>query len=100
MKLEISKMLTISTVHISEETAKKMDITVENGELPLSVYRKERYGWWIYLTPGISNNNYLPNDLKDCITLAAENHCQWLCIDCDGRVVPGLKKYEHSWGDC
>ena len=86
--MEISKMLTISTAHISEETANHLK---RNG-LFVPCYEFE-YGFFVFVQEGIEDAN-LPQDLKNCLILAKEHGCSWLQLDCDGDYVEGLEKYD------
>lgn len=93
--MEIHKMLTLSTSHISKETAQLFDAF----ELPfdLCIYDKraglDHYGW--FLTDwSLSQGMNIPHDLFACFRVAEENGCDWLCLDCDGEVLKHLPVYE------
>lgn len=94
-ELEIQGMLTLSTVHISEATAKLLQEEPETDALCLSVYEKrsgdELYGWFVYLTGHESKS--VPGDLAAIISLARRNDCGIICLDSDGPVVPSLTVY-------
>ena len=92
--MEISRMLTISTAHITESTAKEL----ENFGPPipdwlcwLSVYTKSDYGWWIFVD---DSEPTTPSDLAACLRLARRHNCEWLCLDCDGEIVDELPTYD------
>lgn len=91
--MEIAKMLTISTAHITAETATKLDLEPNTDEMQLSVYRKSDYGWMIWVNFNLDNCN-ATDDLRKCLELAKANNCEWLCLDCDGEIVDELDKYE------
>lgn len=94
-------MLTISTAHVSKETADLINEECESWSdinFP-ACYTKGEYGYLIYVPDdylvqgedGIEETyESIPDDLHDCILLAMENHCQWLCLDRDGMVVDEL----------
>lgn len=99
--LEISKMLTLSTAHITKETAEKLENRLPHFDSfwsaadHIAVYDKDDYGWWIL----VSELNYaelsqLPVDLAACCRLAMRNGCDWLCLDCDGPIEDCLPTYE------
>ena len=89
--LEICKMLTISTAHITKETADMLSIS----ETDLIVYDKDEYGWWIAVCDiDLYELSGVPDDLAACVRLAMQNGCEWLCLDCDGEVVDCLPTYE------
>ena len=94
--LEICKMLTISTAHIKEETAKILeDHSSSLIDYDLVIYDKDEFGWWIHLPDeDYKELHNVPDDLKVCLNLAVENGCEWLCLDCDGEVVDCLPTYE------
>lgn len=91
--MEITKMLTISTAHITEETARLLELEPDNDNMQLIVYNKADFGWFIYVNEYLENRD-IPDDLRKCLELAKENDCKWLCLECDTDVVDGLDEYE------
>lgn len=100
--MEITKMLTISTAHITQETAELLDkVCKDGGYSRLIVYNKvakyiggtEEYGWFIYCKVGLPDLN-VPEDLLKVMCFARDNDCDWLCLDRDGDVVDSLDKYK------
>lgn len=98
-KLEISKILTLGTAHITEKTADMLAQESELNVMRLTVYNKwsdsEEYGWFIYLNDDPKDNGPIPRDLAACIKLAKDNGCGILCLDCEGPTIPILKTF--SW---
>lgn len=49
MKYEITKMLTLSTAHITEETTVMLERDVKYGtnNIPLAVFNKAEFGWFV-----------------------------------------------------
>ena len=92
ISMDIEKMLTISTAHVSHETEEKLDKESYSDEMQLSVYKKEDYGWFIFIPDTIDDKN-IPDELKKCIELAKRNDCSWLCLDCDGNIEEGLETF-------
>lgn len=94
-KLDIAKILTLSTAHIKPETATMLDNEPNTDSLGLSVYAKARYGWFIYVD-SVSDDalDHLPKDLKACIAFAKEQKCEWLCLDGDGEEIEELNMYQ------
>lgn len=100
--LEICKMLTISTAHVTEEVC---DMLRERayGDLrssvPFVVYEKSEFGYFIYI-----NKDELENDIANCechqslidvVKYAAAHGCELLCLDRDGKmIVKDLPIYE------
>lgn len=102
--MEISKMLTLSTAHITKETADKLDLDCKPVspedywqhsfcfDLGLSIFPKDDFGWFLWIPS--ADRAALPDDLKQCIELALANGCDWLCLDSDGLIEKSLKTYE------
>ena len=87
--IEIENILTISTSHITEETA----AVLENMELV--VYKKGNCGWFIYVDSANAIMDTIPNDLKECLGFAKSLRCNILCLDSDGPIVENMGVY--SW---
>ena len=96
-KLEIDKMLTISSRHVSADTKDLLDQTADdNEEDPMpSVYEKQGYGWLVACDPDNEEtwDNY-PADLVQCMKLTRDNGCFWLCLDADGPRVETLEFFD------
>lgn len=98
--LEITKMLTLSTAHVTEGTFNCIVYEDRLDRMGLPVYMKtthedvERYGVFIYLDMDNMNENSIPEDLMRLIDLAWENRCGILCLDSDGPIMEGLTVYE------
>ena len=94
-EFDISKILTINTCHISEETAKALKSQATDATYPLVIYSKDNFGWFIFIPDYYSDDKEdTPEDLHKCIELALKNDCSWLCIDCDGPETDELEKYD------
>lgn len=98
--LEISKMLTLCTGHISEKTADLITRESDENIMGLCVYTKasegEKYGWFIYLNSNTEDKKHIPSDLLGCIELARDNGCSILCLDHDGPVYSDLPTFDWS----
>ena len=102
--MEISKMLTVSTSHISKETAGLLtEICDYSKESELIIYPKrfkeDYYGWFIFVSEELVIDDMYkntPKDLMRCLLLALKMECDWLCLDRDGEVLnnPYLDVYE------
>lgn len=91
--MEICKMLTLSTLHVSPETMLFLEEAVESGEV--ACYEKEGYGFWIFC--GIDCiGSHIPGDLIFLMDLAREHHCLWLQLDADGPIEETIPIYERS----
>ena len=95
--LEIDKMLTISSRHVSADTKDLLDQAADdNEEDPMPpVYEKQGYGWFVACDPDNEEtwDNY-PADLVQCMKLARDNGCFWLCLDADGPRVETLEFFD------
>ena len=91
--MEISKMLTISTTHISLASADLLDTKEERMETGLVVYEKGNYGWFIHVDE-FFELDATPEDIMNCIFVAKQNNCEWLCLDRDGETIDGLPVYD------
>lgn len=91
--MEICKMLTISTAHISFDTMRHL----QDDDTGVIAYPKEldgvRYGYVILADGSEEYLDEAPDDLRACIELALDNDCAWLVIDCDGEVLNELPVY-------
>lgn len=96
-KLEIDKMLTISSLHVSADTKDLLDQAADdNEEDPMPpVYEKQGYGWLVACDPDNEEtwDNY-PADLVQCMKLTRDNGCFWLCLDADGPRVETLEFFD------
>lgn len=101
---EIDQMITISTCHISQETAQILeDSSEERTSLCLpATYTKGKYGFLIYVGEDFTGDrikdsdacNDVPDDLYECMKLARKQGCVWLCLDRDAMVVDNLPSYD------
>ena len=103
------KTLDCSTAHISKATADRLMLQkslVDRADgdespeyLPLIVYDKDEYGWFIKV-PGKEDldlslvREELPGDLYLVLRYALESKCSWIVFDCDGADVEGLPKFD------
>lgn len=104
-RLEITKMLTISTANISKETADLINEecnTWSNPEFP-ACFTKGEFGYLINVPEDFIGEDEdgapyctydIPDDLFNCMSLAYERDCQWLCFDRDGMVVETLPVFD------
>lgn len=113
---EMSRMLTISSGHLTPKTRAKLDEEVAHpfDELGLAVYHKGPYGWYVYLSDSEVNIYGLTDalvsfvsgapehpitgwekypDLMRIMLFAMKRGIDILCIDSEGEVVTGLPFY-------
>lgn len=94
--MEISKMITVSTAHITEKTAKELHYAAEmmGSSIDVCVYEKKEYGFFIHVSDDWESECEIPSDLMDCIKLARNNGCEWLCLDRDAEIESELPVYK------
>lgn len=102
--MEISKVITLSTAHISKKTGDMIDADPVTNTLGLCIYPKADYGWFIVIDDNAiyqAKTESIPEDLARLILFANDIGCSYLCLDCDGEVIPYLYKYdwesEQNW---
>lgn len=101
-KPEIQNIMTISTMHLTEDTMRTIDQN-KKAYNTLSIYPKiiqngalsALIGYFVYVLHSTVKDraDELPNDLFDIAELAVANNCNMICIDRDGPIVPDLKYY-------
>lgn len=88
--MEITKMLTVSTAHITKETADLLDCDVSRV-----VYQKDDFGWFIHIPDDFDLEEYdIPQELLKLIKFAKDIECDWLCLDCDAEALEYFETYE------
>ena len=102
--MEITKMLTLSTVHITEETCEMLSMCASgkraNYNLDgLVVYKKAEFGYFLYICKDSVDDpakfgKTFPDDLRVVISLAMHCDCELLCLDQDGPVMDFLESYD------
>ena len=105
---EFTRMVTVSTAHVTEETANMLE-KASHGDLDLptmTVYEKKfngttPVGYFIYLCvkPEQIDPNGLPEDLVALVNLAKFCGAGMVCLDGDGPEVEGLPSYCQDFGD-
>lgn len=101
-KPEIQNIMTISTMHLTEDTMKQIDQN-QNSYNTLSIYPKINQsgalsaliGYFIYVLHSTAKErkNELPDDLFAVTEFAIKNNCNMICLDWDGPIIPDIKYY-------
>lgn len=101
--MDITKMLTISTGHVTFETAELLNDEADtwtNLNLP-AIYTKGEYGYMIHVPEDFLDEDEdgplyhdIPGDLHEVMSFAFAHDCNWLCLDRDGEVLKELNYYE------
>ncbi len=92
--MEITKMLTVSTAHISYATAKKLSDKGYRKQMDIAVFEKSIYGWLVHCDPTLEGREGITDDLWRCMELANKNGCEWLCLDSDAQIIDDLPVYD------
>ena len=94
--MEINKMLSLCTAHVTERTAHILENYSEM--LQVVVYDKPKYGWFVHVPDDFKlvievDMDTCPKDLYDCLELAHKNGCGWLNFDADVEPLSELTVY-------
>lgn len=90
----MSSLLTVSSAHIKDSTARILKEEVSFGNIGISVYSKDGFGWFIYLEDIDEYYEDVPEDLLAVMKYAKENGADILCLDSDGYRIMELPTYE------
>jgi len=91
--MEITKMLTVSTAHIMKNTPELLN----DGIRGLVIYKKDEYGWFIFVPSydkEYNNLSLIMPDLHRLLVFAKDMDCEWLCLDCDGEILEYFQTYK------
>ena len=100
-KLEITKMITVSTWHVKEETCKWLSEVCEGQQPDDSFppfYKKGEYGFFVYcdstsIDKALDVEDF-PEDLMAAMFSAFIKGCELLCLDSDGPITKGFERYK------
>lgn len=101
--MNITRCLTISITHVTKDTILKLEDASEHpiNSLNVPIYKYGIRGYWIWCGHNMINNHNggknIPEDLWDCMLLAYENDCKWLCLECCIDNIKDLPVY--NWHD-
>ena len=85
---EVNRELVLSTSHLPEAMANRLESKNPRMFLPYYVYE---YGYRIYNTGEWQD---YPVELQEHIQKATELRCKWVVYDCDGPTYEEFEKYE------
>lgn len=92
--MEIARMWTLSTAHISRETDKWLIGQVKEPTEGLCVYKKTG-GYFVYVPDDFDYEEMnLPEDIETIIAFAIGCGVDWICLDSDGSIENGFKTYK------
>jgi hypothetical protein len=86
--LEIDRMLTCCSSHVTQEDSEILEIP--NGELVSHPYE---YGWLVWTGNGFRPE--LSEAANKLLDFARKHGCEWLRIDGDGPTIDNLETF--SW---
>lgn len=86
------KMMVVSTVHVTEKICEALS----NDELPLIVYPKAEYGFFICVPTEEDHysDSEVPLPLKEIIDLAQSQEYDWIMLDRDAPACRDLPCFE------
>ena len=92
--MEIARMWTLSTAHITEKTDRWLTKQVKEPTEGLCVYKKTG-GYFIYVPDDFDYEEMnLPEDIETIIAFAIGCEIDWICLDSDGPIDNEFKTYE------
>ncbi|MEZ2310785.1 hypothetical protein AB6809_29495 [Paraburkholderia sp. RCC_158] len=92
-KFDVDIIPTISTCHVSEETAKALD--KGDKECPWAIVAAYEHGWFLYVQPlDLLDALEMPADLREVMEWGNRHRVQWLRLDCDATGVDDLPQYD------
>lgn len=89
MSNHIEKALTLSTAHITEETARWLDTNPDR----FVIYPKKNYGWFISVGE-LEDFEGIPSDLVFLIGYAMGSDCCWIQLDRDAETIMELPTFD------
>lgn len=99
--LEIDKIITVSTFHISYDSYTWLELECETYNNPLICpYKKDEFGFVLYINKQAYfaiDKPDIPDDIYRLIQLAIDNDCAYLCLDVDGLSVPNISTYKETY---
>ena len=104
MKLDIEKVLNLSTAHITAKDNERLLYATENGHPDAGwIIPIEDYGYMIFVPSnqeevdqhvfGFSRMG-MSTAFAKIFRLTAEHECTWMRLDCDIPPVPELKQFD------
>ncbi|ARK07584.1 hypothetical protein LAV_00209 [Sphingobium phage Lacusarx] len=87
--MEVAKMLVLSTAHVAETTAQKLDA----GQAGVISYRKGDYGWFVYCGD-LPDSVDVASELERVIRFAHNHDFQWIMFDRDGDTIADLPSFD------
>lgn len=98
--LSLSKIIILSTWHISSPTDRFLRNIYENeniSNIGLKTCYDFDYGLIVYISDDW-NENITPDDLRDCINYALRNECKWIHFSQHKDATSILKTYDPDDG--
>lgn len=88
---ETSIMWTLSTAHITEETAIMLE---KNGFNEISSFSKDNMGYFVYIPDRFEENTNISSELKTIINIAIASNIHVICFDRDGEIQKELPVFD------
>lgn len=90
---ETDTMLTLSTAHVTPQTAEWLDNEESVAEGGIHCYPKDEYGWFLNINSAVYLRS-LPEDLVNVINYAKSHGYSFVCLDRDADECSDLETYE------
>lgn len=97
MNLEISKVLIVSTSHITLDDGRRLNDPDSVSSVPFIVYRAEFFHLVAVFAPLVEDEDHpaMSPQFQALVKLAQDNDCEWLKLDGDGPQLDGYEVF--SW---
>jgi len=97
MSMEITKMLVLSTNHVTQETDEMFSEALRDGvSFPVGLYAKGHYGWFLNVSEdphNVEEHPWMTPDLYKVLRFARDQDCDWVMLDRDGDIIDELPSY-------
>lgn len=95
---ETFTVLALSTAHVTEEIAQRLNDEVEHSpaDSPVNLVSWDpfRFGWWVYVNDDAGMWESFPQCLQDCFALARQTGARYIQFDRDVEPIDALPIYE------
>lgn len=91
--LEFRRLIVISTGHLTEATARLLDV-MPCRQWPCLGGRYGEYGWFVYAHDENSGADSVPEDLFAVMLWARKQGCDHVLFDCDGSIMDELAHFD------
>jgi len=98
MSLEIEKVLTLSTAHMTHADSEYLESLECKSEPRPFLFANYDYGY-VVRAPSLKHEEFeiafedTSQEFRDVINFAAKEGCRWVCFDQDGPIIDDLPEF-------